>query len=47
MNGFLKVFFYAEYCRRTTSFDNWPKQMRPSPKDLVESGFFIKVMETL
>ena len=37
-----KSIFYAEYCRRMTSFDNWPKQMRPSPKDLVESGFFYK-----
>ena len=31
--------FYADHCNRMRSFDTWPKQMRPCPKDLVKSGF--------
>ena len=38
---------YADFCSRMKTFDKWPKQMRPSPIDLVRSGFFTKEVETM
>ena len=38
-----KSIFYADHCNRMRSFDTWPKQMRPSPKDLVKSGFLQRI----
>ena len=31
---------YVNYGRRLISFDNWPKQMRPTPLDLAGAGFY-------
>ena len=31
---------YAPHSRRLISFDNWPKQMHPTPIDLATAGFY-------
>ena len=33
---------YADWCTRKNTFDKWPKQMRPSAKELINAGFFYK-----